>query len=230
MKSLFVFTRLFLISIFILIVSCAKESDNKTSPSSDKKNSEQGDLNSQRPDSNNKKPDLPLQEGCIRGYFGNEYKTFAQHIEKVQPIDSFSNCYFYEDCIGSYADICSGPMKQINLIRSDSSFVIALYIMGVSPDSLPFENPLPAVFCRYAEIQFYKSENWNRVPNDSNCFNYLQDDFYGQKVIITDNKDDVLTGTFGGDLVSPAGKILHVSDGEFKIRILRKSFTCWHNN
>jgi hypothetical protein len=230
MKSIFVFLRLLLISIFILIVACAKESDNKTSPSSDKKNSEQYDLNSQKSDSTNEKPDLPLLVGSIRGYFGNEYKTFEQHIEKVQAVDSFSNCYFYEDCLGSYTDICSGPMKQINLIRSDSSFVIALYIMGVSPDSLPDENPVPAVFCRYAEIQFYKSENWNRVPNDPNCYNYVRDDFYGQSVLITDNKDDVITGTFSGDLVSPAGKTLHVSGGEFKIRILRKRIPCWHNN
>jgi len=174
--------------------------------------------------------DLPLLEGTIRGYFGNEFKTFVQNIEKVQPIDSFSNCYFYEDCKNSYPDICSGPMKQINLIRCDSSFVIALYIMGVSPDSLPFERPVPKEFCRYVDIQFFKLENWNRIPNDPNCYNFWQNDFYGVKALITDNTDEVLTGTFEGDLYSPVGKVLRVSHGEFKIRIFRKRLSCWHEN
>src|SRR5512135_3941989 len=69
-----------------------------------------------------KKPDYPVQLGTIRGYFGDYYKTFDQHIEEVQPIDSFSNVFFY----GS----CHNDLKQINLIRCDSSFVLAMYVMG----------------------------------------------------------------------------------------------------
>jgi hypothetical protein len=149
------------------------------------------------------------------------------HIEVVQPIDSFSNCYFYEDCPGTYADICSGPMKQINLIRCDTGFVVALYIMGVSPDSLPLEIPIPEVFCRYAEIQFYKFEDWNRDPNDTSCYNYLRDDFYGKNVLITSISNDILTGTFEGDLVSLSGKMIQVTEGEFKLKIFRKRYPCW---
>jgi hypothetical protein len=199
--------------VFMLIAACTKESDNKTIPVTEK--------------AKIAKPDLPLEEGTIRGYFGDEYKTFTGQIEKVQPVDSFSNCYFYEDCTGTYPDICSGPMKQINLIRIDSGFVVAIFIMGVSPDSLPKEIPVPQEFCRFSEIQFYKFEDWNRDPNDTSCYNFFQDYFYGQKVLITDNTNDVLTGTFEGDLVSPSGKVMHVSEGEFKIRIFRKRFPCW---
>jgi hypothetical protein len=213
MKSILVFTGFFLISVFALIIACTKEPDNKTSPVSEK--------------SKRAKSFLPLEEGTIRGYFGNEYRTFTQHIETVQPVDSFSNCYFYEDCVGTYEDICSGPMKQINLIRCDSGYVVAFFIMGVSPDSLPEEIPVPEEFCRYSEIQFYKFKDWNRDPNDSNCYNYAQDCFYGEKVLITGNKNDVLTGTFEGDLISPAGNTLHLSEGEFKIKIVRKRLPCW---
>jgi hypothetical protein len=160
------------------------------------------------------KPRTPVPLGCIRGYFGDYYKTFSQHIEKVQPVDSFSNVYFY----GS----CNDDLKQINLIRCDSVFVFAMYIMGYSLDSLPATLPVPSEFGKYSEIQFYPFQSWNWGSPG----HYSLDDFYGESVFITNKTDDILTGTFEGTLRSSTGEILPVTEGEFKIKIFRKYVPC----
>jgi len=155
-------------------------------------------------------PDTPVPLGCIRGNFGGTYLTFTQQIEKIQPIDSFSNVYFY----GSP----DNTLNQINLIRSDTNFYLALFILGYPLDSLPNLQPVPAEFCKYAEIQFspLPGFNWG-LPG-----HYVLDDFYGRTVFITDKTNDVLTGTFGGVLHDASGATLQVTDGEFKIKIFRK--------
>jgi hypothetical protein len=204
MKSSFLFSRIFLVVILIVLFACRKESVEKIISHSVSRLIQKSDS-------------LPPL-GCIRGYFGNEYKTFTQHIEKVALIDSFSNCFFYESC--------SNTLKQINLIRCDSTYVIAIYIMGISPDSLPAILPVPYGNGQYVEIQFYRFEDWNNVSDDVNYYHYRLDDFYGRGVTITSNTDDVLTGTFGGDFISTSGDVLHVSKGEFNIKIFRKYMAC----
>ena len=164
---------------------------------------------------NDKPRRTPLPAGCIRGYFGDYYLTFTQHIEKVQPIDSFSNCYFYGSCNGTTSN-------QINLIRCDSVFVLAMYIIGYPLDSLPATLPVPSEFGRYAEIQFYPFQSWNWGSPE----HYSLDDFYGETVFITDRTDDILTGTFEGTLRSSTGGIIPVTEGEFKIKIFRKDMSC----
>jgi hypothetical protein len=155
-------------------------------------------------------PDTPVPLGCIRGNFNGIYQTFTQQIEKIQPVDSFSNVYFY--------GAPNNTLNQINLIRCDSNFYLALYILGYPLDSLPSSQPVPAEFCKYAEIQFspLPSFNWG-LPG-----HYVVDDFYGRTVFITDRTDDVLTGTFDGELHDVTGNTLRVTDGEFKIKIFRK--------
>lgn len=163
---------------------------------------------------NSKPRRTDIELGSIRGYFGENYFTFEEHIEKVQPIDSFSNCYFYGACNSSF--------HQINLIRCNSNSVIALYILGYPLDSLPASLPVPAEFGKYTEIQFYPFGQWNSTDPG----HYTLNSFYGSNIFITDVKDDILTGTFEGTLRSPSGNILHVSEGEFKIKIFRKYVPC----
>ena len=163
----------------------------------------------------NDKPRTPISPGTIRGYFGEYYLTFSQHIEKIQPIDSFSNCYFYGSCNGAVSN-------QINLIRCDSVFVFAIYIMGYPLDSLPEILPVTTEYGKYSEIQFYPFRSWNW----SDPGHYSMSDFYGKSVFITDKKDDILTGTFEGTLRSSTGDILPVKEGEFKIKIFRKDMSC----
>ena len=164
------------------------------------------------------RPRGPVPLGCIRGYFGDSYRTFTQHIEKVQPIDSFSNCYFY----GS----CNSSLNQINLIRCSSEFVLAMYIMGYSLDSLPAALPVPVEFGKFSEIQFYPFQSWN----SGSPGHYSLIDFYEESVFITDKTDDILTGTFEGTLRSSTGDIMPVSEGEFKIKIFRKYMPCGQDN
>lgn len=166
----------------------------------------------------------PLTEGWMSGCFNNVYLTFTRGIELVQPVDSFSNCYFYEDCKKYYYDICHGPLKQINLIRCDSTFEVDIFTTGVSPDSLPAE-PISNVFCRTAEIQCYKLYKGYRTSS-ANDFYSTRSHFYGNGVTINDSKDDVLSGTFEGDLISAAGDTIQVAGGEFKIRVVRKRLPC----
>jgi len=160
------------------------------------------------------KPDFPVQLGSIRGYFGDDYRIFIQHIEKVQPVDSFSNCYFY--------GACNDDFGQINLIRCDNEFVLAIYILGYSLDSLPRQRPVPVEFGRFAEIQFYPFSDWNSTSPS----HYSLDSFYGQNVFITDITDDIVTGTFEGSLHSPSGNSINVTEGEFKLKLFRKFMPC----
>lgn len=160
------------------------------------------------------KPDTPVQLGTIRAYFGDYYKTFSQQIEKVQAVDSFSNCYFFGGC--------DNTLNQINLIRCDSEYTLAIYIIGYPLDSIPTTLPVPSEYGKYTEVQFYSfnSYSWGKPGH------YSLDAFYGQSVLITDIKDDILTGTFQGTLRSSTGEVTPVTDGEFKIRIFRKYMSC----
>lgn len=164
------------------------------------------------------KPDTPVELGTIRGYFGDYYLTFRDHIEKVAPVDSFSNCYFYGNC--EYGS------KQINLIRCDSSSVLAIYIQGYYLDSLPSSLPVKAEFGKYTEVQYYAFNSWNST--DKGHYNLIN--FYGESVFITDRKDDIITGTFQGTLRSPDGGVIPVTDGEFKLKIFRKFMHCAPEN
>jgi hypothetical protein len=161
-----------------------------------------------------KKPDTPVQLGCIRAYFGDYYKTFSQQIEKVQPVDSFSNCYFFGGC--------DSTLNQINLIRGDSEYILAIYIIGYPLNSIPTALPVKSEYGKYTEIQFYSfnSYSWGMSGH------YSLAAFYGQSVLITDIKDDILTGTFQGTLRSSTGEVTPVTEGEFKIRIFRKYMSC----
>jgi hypothetical protein len=161
------------------------------------------------------KPRTPLTLGTIRGNFGDHYRTFTQHIERVAPVDSFSNCYFYGNCNGS-------TLNQINLIRCDEEFVLAIYINGYPLDSLPSTLPVPVEYGKHTEIQFYPFQSWNVTS----AGHYWLPDFYGNSVFITDRTDDVLTGTFEGTLGSTTGGIMPVTEGEFKIKIFRKFMPC----
>ena len=203
MKSSLLFTRVFLMIFFMLLYACDEIvviGPRLTPPVHAR---------------NDKPRREPISLGTIRGYFGDDYRTFTQHIEKVQPIDSFSNCYFYGSCNG-------GTSNQINLIRSDTAFVVAMYIIGYPLDSLPATLPVPSEFGRYSEIQFYPFQSWNWDSPG----HYSLVDFYGESVFITDKTDDILTGTFEGPLRSSTGGVIHIREGEFKIKIFRKDMSC----
>lgn len=201
MKHVFLFPLLIILTASLLLSSCDKTEIIGPRPTLPLHN-------------RNVKPRTPITVGTIRGYFDNQYRVLTDHIEKVQPIDSFSNCYFYGKC-------SNFDLKQINLIRCDEEFVAAIYINGLSPDSLPAQLPVPQQFGRSAEIQFYSFGNWNSTSPG----HYWLNNFYGVNVFITDNTDDVLTGTFEGLLGSSKGSIW-VRDGEFKLKIFRKKVPC----
>jgi hypothetical protein len=201
-KPSLLYTRIFLMIVFMLLYACDKIVVIEPRPSLPVHQRDQ-------------KPRTPVALGSIRAYFGDYYRVFTQHIEKVAPVDSFSNCYFYGSCNGI-------DLNQINLIRCDSVFVLAMYINGYSLDSLPDTLPVPSEYGKYTEIQLYPFQSWNWDSPE----HYSLGDFYGKSVFITDKTDDVLTGTFEGILRSSTGSILPVSDGEFKIKIFRKYMPC----
>jgi hypothetical protein len=206
MKSLLLLIRMSLVIVFMLFYACDKVTVEIKNPP----------LPVHRKD---EKPLTPVPLGCIRGYFGDYYRTFTQHIEKIQPVDSFSNCYYYGSCNGT-------PINQINLIRCDSSFVFAMYIMGRSLDSLPATFPVSSGYGKYADIEFYPYQSWSwNSPG-----HYFLAGYYGYSVSITDKTDDILTGTFEGILTSSTGEMLPVTDGEFKLKIYRKYMPCGQGN
>ena len=202
MKSSVLLILMFLVIVFTLFNACDKVTVEITNPPLP--------VHRKEP-----KPLSPVPLGCIRGYFGDYYKTFTQHIEKVQPIDSFSNCYFYGSCNDT-------PLNQINLIRCDANFVFAMYINGYSLDSLPATITVSSGYGKYSDIEFYPYQSWNwNSPG-----HYFLAGNYGYSVSVTDKTDDILTGTFEGILTSSTGEMLPVTEGEFRIKILRKRLSC----
>ncbi len=164
----------------------------------------------------NDKPRTPIEVGTIRCYINDRYVILREPMSLTEPVDTFSNCFLYGRCNG-------GESKQINMIRRNDEYTVLLFINGVSPDSLPAGPPVKQVFGRSAEIQVSSRGSY---AGASPGFWYMNH-FYGNNVIITDNTDDVLTGTFQGSLAaSQAGTGMWVSDGEFKIKIIRKDMSC----
>jgi hypothetical protein len=163
------------------------------------------------------KPRTPLQVGTIRGYFGDYYRTFTQHVERVQAVDTFANAYYY--------GLCNNSLQQINLIRCDSALVFEIYIMGLPLDSLPSSPPLTTEYGKFASMQLHSFQNWNWGDPGY----YQGSDFYGKSLFITDRTDDILTGTFKGTLTSSTGAIMPVTEGEFKIKIFRKYEPCYND-
>jgi hypothetical protein len=204
MKSSFLFISFIQMIVILLLNACDKLTIEKTSPPL---------LQHQK----DEKPDSPVPLGSIRAYFGEYYRTFSQQMETVQPVDSFSNIYFYDDCNNN----------QINMIRCDSFFVFAMYLSGYSLESLPVNQPLPEEYGKYPQIDFYPfgHTNWG----DPSYFSLA---YYVQKCvfIITDKSDDILTGTFDGMLISSTGSLLPISEGEFRIKLFRKKMLCIQNN
>jgi hypothetical protein len=191
-------------SLLLILIACDKVTIEYTSPPLERHQKEE-------------KPNIPVPLGSIRAYFGEYHRTFSQQLEKVQPIDSFSNVYYFG---------CSDN-NQIHLLRSDPTFIFAIYITGYSIDSLPLNQPLPEVYGKYPQIEFYPFGHWDWRYSDFYSLAY-----YIKKCvfIITDKTDDILTGTFDGILVSPTGDLLPISQGEFKIKVFRKKIPCAQNN
>jgi hypothetical protein len=187
------------ISLFLILTACDKVTIDYSSPP----------LPQHQKDP---KPNTPVPLGTIRAYFGDYYKTFAQQIGNFPPVDSFSNIYTY----GEYKDT---QVNNIDILRCDSVFVLAIYISGYSLDSLPVNQPLPEVYGKYPQIYFYPFNHWNWGDPSYYSLSYnIQKCVF----IITDKTDDILTGTFSGMLDSSTGNLLPLSEGEFKIKIFRK--------
>ncbi len=95
----------------------------------------------------------------------------------------------------------------------------ALFIMGTGMESLPLDAPVP--FC---ELQFnnYKNPADTTFGSNDSC-NYTGSSIdQRMEVIITDKTDDVLTGTFSGSVHSMTGLTKQVTDGKFRIKLVRK--------
>lgn len=195
------------ITLFCILTACDKVSIDYISPPLPVHQKEE-------------KPNYPVPLGTVRAYFGDYYRTFSQHSENFQTIDSLSNIFTY----GVYKN---DPVNNINIIRSDSSFVIEMYITGYSLDSLPLNQPLPEVYGKYPEIQFHPFgySNWGD-PSFYSLAYYIKKCVF----IITDKTDDILTGTFDGMLISSTGSTLPISEGEFKIKIYRKKMIFQQND
>ena len=196
MKALIICIRGLMIIIFAALIACNKQTDYS-----------QYDVKLVGG------PDGPIKLGCIRGYFGKYYREFTSTLEFTNPVDTFSNMYLYGNC--------NGRIDQINMLRNDSVYAAAIYIIGYPLDSLPSEKPVPEEFGKFAELQFYKLWDWDE-DTLGNYKTYVMNNFYGERLFITDRTDDVLTGTFDGFMNSPVYGVLRVTQGEFKIKVFRK--------
>ena len=156
-----------------------------------------------------KKDQKTSENEYISGKFGSDtfYYTFPYYIGDVP--DTNSNVAYSFGYISMYRNDSKNPDKCIGILLS-SSWI----------DSLLLNETLPN-----AELQLYDFkcpvDTTNGINDSCNYFGSS----YNQTVDIriTEKKDDVLTGIFSGIIKTRTGRSKVVSDGRFRIRVIRKN-------
>jgi hypothetical protein len=158
-------------------------------------------------DKSNEIPIVFQDEGYIYGKFGTEtlYYTVPLNFNKLP--DTNSNVSFSSGFMALYRFDAKVPTRGISIISQ-----------GLNLDQLPLNETLP-----YAELQLNNlicQTDTTNGPHDScnyygNTFNHAVD------IRITDKQNDVLTGTFSGIIRTNTGLSKCVTDGRFRIRMIR---------
>jgi len=149
------------------------------------------------------------EEGSISGKFGSDsfYFTFPFYDSNGNP-DTMSNVVYSNGFI--------------SMVRNDATFPtkgIAMFLQSTGVESLPLNVSVPN--CELQLNNYYCPADTTFGPNDS-C-NYYGSSFnQSVDIRITDKKDDILTGTFSGVINTKTGLSKQVTEGKFRIRLLRK--------
>jgi hypothetical protein len=156
-----------------------------------------------------KKDQNKSEDEFISGKFGSDSFHFTYPFYHTDKPDTNSNVAYSFGFISIYRNDAKIPTKCIGLILQ-SSWI----------DSLQLNEALP-----YAELQLYDincpmDTTWG--VNDS-C-NYFGGTYnQGVDIRITDKKDDVLTGKFSGVIQTRTGLSKVVTDGRFRIKLIRSN-------
>ena len=155
------------------------------------------------------KKDQNTSEEFISGKFGSDSFYFTYPIYNTDKPDTNSNVAYSFGFISIYRNDAKIPTKGIALIFQ-SSWI----------DSLHLNETLPN-----AELQL----NNRNCPVDTingvnDSCNYSGGTYnLGVDIRITDKTDDVLTGNFSGVIRTRTGLSKEVTDGRFRIRLIRKN-------
>jgi len=157
-------------------------------------------------------PETPVipELGSISGKFGSESFYFTAPFYTSEGMaDTMSNVYYTYGFFGMHRNDAKLATKGISL-----------YIQCTGMESLPLNQPVP--FCEVQLNNYLCPNDTVFGPRDS-C-NYIGSSLdQSVEMIITDKTDDVLTGTFSGVIRTRTGLTKQVTDGKFRIRLIRKT-------
>jgi hypothetical protein len=139
----------------------------------------------------------------------------------------FSSFWFNHD--SSYnINYSADGMDQINMIREDACkhLSIRFFFTGTNlfHQPLPYIQPLdnPQAPMGLVELQLVDLQNISSCefcPTDS--VDYVNWPFHGIQIQVSQIVNDTLVGSFSGPVYTKTGKSRMLSNGEFRIRIIR---------
>ncbi|MCK9421503.1 MAG: hypothetical protein M0Q38_02790 [Bacteroidales bacterium] len=155
-------------------------------------------------------PEQNIPKGeFVSGKFGSDSFTFIYPFYNDTNLpDTLSNVAYSFGFISIHRNNAKIPTQGI-----------ALYFLDSWLDSLPLNKPLP--YCELQLLNFNCNSDTTFGPNDS-CNYTCSSISQPLDIRITNKKDDTLTGTFSGVIRTRTGLSKEVTDGRFRIKIIRK--------
>ncbi|QMU28793.1 hypothetical protein [Adhaeribacter radiodurans] len=162
-------------------------------------------------------------QGYIQGYFNSEFVVF-DHLGYAGK--ETGNTYFFDE-LGS---MDAQGLNQVNLIRrgiipSLGSRECHIYINGTPLDQMvtPMRYDKKAYPQQSSLVLLDRTHQLDTLFSATDRYNYLGVTCADPlQVIVTNRTNDVLKGTFEGQIRTPTGLIMEIKQGEFCLRIDRK--------
>ena len=139
----------------------------------------------------------------------------------------FSSFWFNQDSSHNINYTANG-MDQINMIREDACKHLSIRFFFTGTDlfhqALPYIQPLdnPAAPMGMVELQLVDLQNISTCEFcATDSVDYVNWPFNGIQIQVSQIVNDTLAGSFSGPVYTKTGKSRMLSNGEFRIRIIR---------
>lgn len=165
-----------------------------------------------------------IGDGYIRGNFGGEHLNYTQTFETFPGGDTTANQFNPNINGGQLVLMRKGNYPDQRTMYVDI-FNVDLEKMPI-PSEISSSQPLQ-VNQGYTVYGLIGITDYSSMPQDmiiggpKDSYNYGGSTSDEVIIRVTSKKNDILEGTFEGTVRTPSGLVREVTDGEFRIKILR---------